>query len=51
MTDEQIFPTLMILLSFLASAAYLAQGKLSHCVYWLLAALLTFVVTFFMKST
>jgi len=46
MLNPKIFPSLLIFLSCLASIAYGVRGDARHCIYWLAAATLTFVVTF-----
>ena len=48
MLSTRFFPTIMIVLDILAAAGYASNGftEWRKIVYWLAAAVLTFVVTF-----
>jgi len=43
---EKIFPTILILLDIFAAVVYITQGSWRKMIYWLAAAVLTFVVTY-----
>lgn len=42
----KLFPSILILLDFLAAAVYLWDGDYRRTVYWLAACVLTITVTF-----
>ena len=42
----KLFPTVLMVLDFLASAVYLAHGDLRHAIYWASAGVLTATVTY-----
>jgi hypothetical protein len=44
--SPKIFPTIMIILSFLSSIVYLYNGNIRMTLYWLAAAVLTLSVTY-----
>jgi hypothetical protein len=46
MNIERILPTVMIILSVMASIIYFYKGDIRHGVYWLAGATLTASVTF-----
>ena len=46
MTRDQIFPTILIALDVAAATVYALDADARRAVYWLAAAVLTFVVTF-----
>jgi hypothetical protein len=46
MSRTQMFPALLIVLDLGASAVYAFDADARRSVYWLAAAILTFVVTF-----
>lgn len=43
---EQIFPTIMIVLSVGASIMYFIKGDIRHGIYWAAATILTSAVTY-----
>ena len=45
-----IFPTIIMFEMFIASAIYLAGGKIGSAVYWFSGAILNFAVIFLMES-
>lgn len=42
----KLFPTILIVLDVFAAAAYVPSGNWRMIVYWLAAAMLTYVVTY-----
>lgn len=46
MRSVHVFPAVLMLLDVGAAAVYGFDGDTRRCVYWLAAAVLTFVVTF-----
>ena len=44
--NEKIFPTILMVLDVAAAAVYAGKGDWRKTVYWLAAAVLTFVVTY-----
>lgn len=45
-TRAQVFPAVMIVLDVAAALVYAVEPDVRRAVYWLAAAVLTFVVTF-----
>ena len=45
MPKEKIFPTVLIILDLFAAVGYVPDGDYRKIVYWVAAAVLTFVVT------
>lgn len=45
MPKEKIFPTILMVLDFLAAIPYIAKGDLRMSVYWIAAGVLTLSVT------
>ena len=43
---EKLFPTILIILDFMASTVYGFQGDVRKCIYWAAACALTVVVTY-----
>ena len=43
--DPRIFPTILIVLDFIAAIPYAFRGYARHAVYWVAAGILTFTVT------
>ncbi|MBN2377038.1 MAG: hypothetical protein JXD22_11595 [Sedimentisphaerales bacterium] len=43
---EKLFPTILIFLDVCSAAGYLPSGDWRKVIYWLAAAVLTFVVTY-----
>jgi hypothetical protein len=46
MKREQLLPTVLIIIDIAAAAGYVPAGEWRKIVYWIAAALLTYVVTF-----
>lgn len=44
MPKEKILPTILMVIDFLASIPYMAQGDLKNVVYWISAGVLTLSV-------
>lgn len=42
----RVFPVVLIVLGYAASAVYAARGDVRRCIYWFAAATLTATVTF-----
>ena len=43
--DPRIFPTILIVLDFIAAIPYAFRGYYRHAVYWVAAGILTLTVT------
>ena len=44
--NEKIFPTILIVIDVLAAAVYWSKGDWRKVLYWIAAAVLSFVVTY-----
>jgi len=44
--NEKIFPTVLIVIDVLASMVYVSKGDWRKTLYWIAAAVLTFVITY-----
>lgn len=44
--SPKLFPTILIALDLLAAVFYIPDGNWRRVVYWIAAAVLTFVITF-----
>lgn len=44
--NPKIFPTILMFLDIAAAIVWACRGDWRKCVYWLAAAILTFVVTY-----
>ena len=42
--DPRVFPTILMLLDFIAAIPYAVQGDVRHAVYWVAAGVLTLTV-------
>ena len=43
--DERVFPTILMILDFIAAIPYAFKGDVRHAVYWVAAGVLTLTVT------
>lgn len=43
--DPRVFPTILMVLDFIAAIPYAVQGDVRHAVYWVAAGVLTLTVT------
>ncbi len=43
--DERVFPTILMILDFIAAIPYAIKGDVRHAVYWVAAGVLTLTVT------
>lgn len=43
--DERVFPTILMILDFIAAIPYAFNGDVRHAVYWVAAGVLTLTVT------
>lgn len=43
--DPRVFPTILMILDFIAAIPYAVQGDIRHAVYWVAAGVLTLTVT------
>lgn len=44
--NEKIFPTILIILDIASAVVYATKGDMRKMIYWIAAAVLTFVVTY-----
>ena len=43
--NEKLFPTVLMVLDFLAAIPYIANGNIKMSIYWIAAGVLTLAVT------
>ena len=43
--DPRVFPTILMILDFIAAIPYAVHGDVRHAVYWVAAGVLTLTVT------